>query len=57
MDVTLSGSVLYSSISPGDFTIDGNAATIFTIVNDHELTFAFPTTANGTHNVVDQRAR
>ena len=39
------------AISPSDFTIDGNAATGFTVVNNDTSTSRFPTTANGVHNV------
>ena len=51
MDVTFSSSVLLSSISPGDFKIDGQDANGFTAVSADELEFTFPTTSNGTHSV------
>ena len=51
VDVTFSSSVLLSSVSTSDFTIDGNDATSFTALTADELSFSFPTTANGIHNV------
>ena len=51
MDVSFSSSVLLSSINDSDFTIDGNDATGFTLDNANTVTFTFPTTSNGVHNV------
>ena len=51
MTVSLSSSVLLSSVSPSDFTIDGNDATGVTVLDDHTLSFSFATTSNGIHNV------
>ena len=51
MTVTFSDSVLISSVSTSDFTIDGNNATGFTAIDSHDVSFSFPTTANGVHNV------
>ena len=51
MDVSFSSSVLLSSVSDSDFTIDGNDATGFSVVNGDTVGFTFPTTANGVHNV------
>jgi protocatechuate 3,4-dioxygenase beta subunit len=55
--VAFSESVLVSSLANADFTIDGNAAASFTVVNDHTVTFFFgplPTGAedNVAHNWV-----
>ena len=51
MTVSLSSSVLLSSVSTSDFTIDGNDATGVTVLNGNTVSFSFPTTANGIHNV------
>ena len=51
MTVAFSDSVLISSVSTSDFTIDGNPATGFTAIDSHDVSFSFPTTANGVHNV------
>ena len=51
MDVTFSSSVLLTSISDSDFTIDGNEATGATLVSNNTVEFFFPTTSNGIHNV------
>jgi subtilisin family serine protease len=41
--VDFSDSVLISSLSDSDFTINGENATGFTVVNDHEVIFDLPT--------------
>jgi hypothetical protein len=51
MTVSLSSSVLLSSVSTSDFTIDGNNATGVTVIDDHTVEFAFPTIADGVHSV------
>ena len=51
MTVAFSDSVLISSVSTSDFTIDGNPATGFKAIDGHDVSFSFPTTANGVHNV------
>ena len=51
MTVSLSSSILLSSVSDSDFTIDGNDATGVTVVDDHTLSFSFDTTSNGIHSV------
>ena len=51
MDVQFSSTVLLSSISDSDFVIDGNEATGFTLDDANTVTFDFPTTSNGIHNV------
>ena len=51
MSVSFSSSVLLSSVSDSDFTIDGNDATGFTLVSPDTLSFSFATTSNGIHDV------
>ena len=51
MDVSLSDSLYLPSVSTSDFTIDGVNATGVTVLDDHDLSFTFPTTANGIHIV------
>ncbi len=51
MTVAVSGSIYLPSVSPSDFTIDGQSATSVAVLDDHDLSFSFPTTANGVHNV------
>jgi len=51
MDVQFSDSVLLSSLSTSDFTIDGNPATSYTVNAANDVTFNFVTTTNGPHNV------
>ena len=51
MDVSFSSSVLLASINDSDFTIDGNEATGFKLDNATTVTFTFPTTSDGIHNV------
>ena len=51
MTVTLNDSILLSSVSDSDFTIDGQNASGFTLIDDHDVSFTFPTTADGLHNV------
>ena len=51
MTVSLSSSVLVSSVSTSDFSIDGNNALGVTVLDDHTLSFSFATTSNGIHNV------
>ena len=51
MSVSLSSSILLSSASPSDFTIDGNYATGVTVVDGNTVSFSFPTTSNDVHSV------
>jgi hypothetical protein len=51
MTVSLSDSVLVSSISNSDFTIDGQSATGFTVIDGNSVSFSFPTTVDGVHSV------
>src|SRR5208283_5985920 len=51
MDVQFSDSVLLTSLSDSDFTIDGNPATSFTVNAANDVSFNFATTTNGVHNV------
>jgi len=51
MGVSVSDSIDLASVSTSDFTIDGNSATGVTVLDDHDLSFTFPTTADGVHNV------
>ncbi len=51
MTVSLSGSIDLPSVSTSDFTIDGNNATGVTVLDGQDLSFTFPTTADGVHNV------
>jgi len=51
MTVSVSSSIYLSSVSPSDFTIDGNPATGVTVLDGQDLSFTFPTTADGVHNV------
>ena len=51
MTVTVSSPVLFSSLIPSDFVIDGNDATGATLVNPDTVIVTFPTTSNGIHNV------
>ena len=51
MTVSLNDSVLLSSVSTSDFSIDGNAATGFTVIDSHTISFTFPTTVDGVHSV------
>ena len=51
MTVSVSDSILLSSVSPSDFTIDGNTATGVAVIDGQDLSFTFPTTADGIHSV------
>jgi hypothetical protein len=51
MSVTFSDSVLVSSLSDSDFTIDGVNATGFTVNDSTDVTFNLPALSNGVHNV------
>ena len=51
MNVTFSSSVLLSSVSPSDFTIDGNDATGVTARQRRHLSFSSRRPSNGIHNV------
>ena len=51
LTATFSGSVLLSSISDSDFTIDGNEATGVSLTSNDTVVFTFPTTSDGVHNV------
>jgi hypothetical protein len=48
--VSLDHSVRLDSVSAGDFVIDGQSATGFTITNDHTIVFAIPALSPGAHN-------
>jgi protocatechuate 3,4-dioxygenase beta subunit/methionine-rich copper-binding protein CopC len=51
MTVVVSDSILLSSVSPSDLTVDGQDATGVTVIDDHTLSFALPALADGTHSV------
>ena len=51
MDVQFSDTVLATSLSTSDFTIDGGSATGFSVNASNDVTFYFAATSNGTHNV------
>ncbi len=51
MTVSVSESINLASISTSDFAIDGSNATSATVLDSHDLSFTFPTTADGVHNV------
>jgi hypothetical protein len=51
MTVTFSDSILLSSLSSSDFTIDGHHATGFTVLDSQDVSFSFPTTPSGVHIV------
>ena len=51
MVVRLSDSVYLPSVTTSDFTIDGVNATSVTVLDAQDLSFTFPTTADGVHNV------
>ena len=57
MTVSFSSSVLLSSVSPSDFTIDGNDATGVTVVDDHTVDLHLPDDLQRHPQRVDQRPR
>jgi methionine-rich copper-binding protein CopC len=51
MTVSFNDSVLLSSVSDSDFTIDGHSATGFSVIAANTIEFSFPTTTDGVHSV------
>ncbi len=49
--VAFNDSILLSSLSDSDFTIDGAQATGFTVVDSHDVIFNLPAIQDGVHNV------
>ena len=49
--VNFSSQILLPSLQAGDLTVDGQAATAFTVVNGRSVTFTLPTITEGVHTV------